>query len=205
MFGDREDTAPWIFPKLLRWFWTTAMVEVTRLKMEPLENCVMVSLHLLAWGFGLGQPYKITADGDCSHEIKRCLFLGRKAMTNLDSTLKSKGITLPTKVHIVKSMVFPVVTHGCESWTVKKAECWRIDAFELWRWRKLLSVPWTERRSNQSILKKSTVNIHWKDWNWSWSSSILVTWCKELIYKKRPWCWEKLKPIGEEGGRGWDR
>ena len=98
---------------------------------------------------------KITADGDCSREIKRCLVLGRKVMTKLDSILKSRDITLPTKVRLVKAMVFPVVTYGCESWTVKKAEGRRIDAFELWCWRRLLRVPWTARRSNQSILKIS--------------------------------------------------
>ena len=97
---------------------------------------------------------RITADSDYSHEIKRCLLLGRKAMTNLDSILKSRDITLPTKITIVKAMVFPVVMYGCESWTTKKAECQRIDAFELWCWRILLRVPWTARRSNQSILKK---------------------------------------------------
>ena len=97
---------------------------------------------------------KITADGDCSHEIKRCLLLGRKVMTNLDSLLKSRDITLPTKVCLVKAMVFPVVVYGCESWTVRKAENKRIDAFELWCWRRLLRVPWTARRSNQSILKE---------------------------------------------------
>ena len=97
---------------------------------------------------------KIPADGDCSHEIKRCLLLGRKVMTNLDGILKSRGITLPTKVHLVKAMVFPVVMYGCESWTVKKAEHWRIDAFELWCWRSLLRDRWTARRSNQSILKE---------------------------------------------------
>ena len=96
---------------------------------------------------------KITADGDCSHEIKRRLFLGRKVMTNLDSILKSRDITLPTKIHLVKAMVFPVVRYECESWTIKKAEH-RIDAFELWCWRRLLRVPWTARRSNQSILKE---------------------------------------------------
>ena len=96
---------------------------------------------------------KITADGDCSHEIKRCLFLGRKAMTNLDNILKSRN-TLPTKVHLVKAMVFPVVRYGCKSWTIKKVELWRTDAFELWCWRRLLRVPWTARRSNQSILKE---------------------------------------------------
>ena len=97
---------------------------------------------------------KITADGDCSHEIKRLLLLGRKVMTNLDSILKSRDITLPTKVHVVKAMVFPVVMYGCESWTIKKAECRRIDSFELWCWRRFLRVPWTARRSNQSILKE---------------------------------------------------
>ena len=97
---------------------------------------------------------KITADGDCSNEVKRCLLLGRKVMTNLDSILKIRDITLPTKFHLVKTMVFPVVMYGCESWTIKKAEHWRIDAFELWCWRRLLRVPWTAKRSNQSILKE---------------------------------------------------
>ena len=102
---------------------------------------------------------KITADGDCSHEIKRRLLLGRKVMTNLDSILKSRGITLPTNVRVVKAMVFPVVMYGCENWTIKKADCQRIDAFKLWCWRRLLRVPWTARRSNQSILRE----IHGKD------------------------------------------
>ena len=102
---------------------------------------------------------KITADGDCSHEIKRHLLLGRKFVTNLDSILKSRDITLPTKVCLVKAMIFPVVMCGCESWTVKKAERRRIDAFELWCWRRLLRVPWTERRSNQSILKEISPGI----------------------------------------------
>ena len=97
---------------------------------------------------------KITADGDCGHEIKRCLLLGRKVMTNLDSILKSRDMTLSTKVHLVKAMVFPVVMYGCKSWTVKKAEHRRIDAFELWCWRRLLRAPWTAGRSNQSILKE---------------------------------------------------
>ena len=97
---------------------------------------------------------KITADGDCSHEIKRRLLLGRKVMTNLDSIFKSRDITLPTKVHLVKAMVFPVVMYGCQGWTIKKAKLQRIDAFELWCWRRLLRVPWTARRSNQSILKE---------------------------------------------------
>ena len=102
---------------------------------------------------------KITTDCDCSHEIKRHLLLGRKDMTNLDSILKSRDITLPTKVHLVKAMVFPVVMYGCEIWTVKKAEHWRIDASELWCWRRLLTVPWTARRSNQSILKVDNVSL----------------------------------------------
>ena len=97
---------------------------------------------------------KITANGDCSHEIKRCLLLGRKTMTNPDSIFKSTDITLPTKVHLVKALIFPVVMYGCESWTVKKAESQRIDAFELWCWRRLLKIPWTARKSNQSILKE---------------------------------------------------
>ena len=130
---------------------------------------------------------KINADSDCSHEIKRCLFLGRKAMTNFDSILKSRDITLPTQVYLVKAMVFPVVMYGCESWTIKKAKCWRIDAFELWCWRRLLRVPWTARQSNQSTLKEISPDSHWKDWCWSWNSSTLATWCEELTHLKRPW------------------
>ena len=130
---------------------------------------------------------KITADGDCSHETKRCLLLGRKVMTNLDSILKSRDITLSTKVRLVKVVVFPVVMYGCESWTVKKAEGRRIDAFELWCWRRLLRVPWTARRSSQSILMRSALGVHWKDRCWSWSSNTLATSCKELTHWKRPW------------------
>ena len=118
------------------------------------------SLHGNRWGnngnsdrlYFLGS--KITADGDCSHEIKRSLLLGRRSMTNLDSVLKNRNITLLTNVRLVKAIVFPVLIYGCESWTIKKAEHWRIDAFELWCWRRLLRVPWTARRSNQSILKE---------------------------------------------------
>ena len=106
---------------------------------------------------------KITADGDCSHEIRRHLLLEREVMTNLDSLLKNRDTTLPTKVHVVKAMVFAVVTYGCESWTVKKAERWRIDALELWCWRRLLRVSWTARRSSQSILR-SALGFLWKDW-----------------------------------------
>ena len=147
---------------------------------------------------------KIPADGDCSHEIKRCLLPGRKVMTNLDSILKSRDITLPTTVRLVKAMVFPVVMYGCESWTVKKAEHRRIDAFELWCCRRLKRVPYTERRSNHSILKEISLNIHWKEWCWSWNSNILATWCDELTHWKRSWCWERLKVGGEGDDRGWD-
>ena len=117
---------------------------------------------------------KITVDGDCSHEIKRRLLLGSKAMTNLDSALKSRDITFLTKVYIVKAMLFPVVMYECENWTIKKAERWRIDAFKLWCWRRLLRVPWTASRSNQSVLKDINPE-YWKDWCWSWSSNTLTT------------------------------
>ena len=125
-------------------------------------------------------------------------------MTNLNSILKSRDLTLPTKVRLVKAMVFPVVMYGYESWTIKKAECRRIDAFELWCWKRLLRVPWTARRSNQSILKEISPGVHWKDWCWSWSYNTLVTWYKELTPWKRPWCWERLKAGGEGDDRGWD-
>jgi len=138
---------------------------------------------------------KITPDGDCSHEIKRCLLLGRKAMTNLDSILKSRRITLPTKVHLVKAIVFPVVMYRCESWTIEKAEHWRTGAFELWCWRRLLRVPWTARRSDPVNPKGN-----WKDW--CWHSNTLATWCKELTHWKRPWCWARLKAGGEGDDRG---
>ena len=123
--------------------------------------------------------------------------LGRKPMTNLDSILKSRVITLSTKLCLVKTMVFPVVMYGCESWTVKKAEHWKIDAFELWCWRRLLRVPWTARRSNQSILKEISPGCHWRDWCWSWNSNTLATWCEEPTHWKRPWCWEGLRAGGE--------
>ena len=147
---------------------------------------------------------KITANGDCSHEIKRCLLLGRKAMINLDSMLKSRDTTLPTKVRLVKAMVFPAVMCGCESWTIKKAEHWRIDAFELWCWRRLLRVPWTARRSNQSILKEMRPEYSLEGLILSWNSNTLATRCKDLTHLKRPWCWERLKARGEGDDRGWD-
>ena len=135
-------------------------------------------------------------------EIKRCLLFGRKVMINLDSILKSRDITLPTKIHLVKAMVFPVVMYGYESWIIKKAECRRIDVFELWWWR-LLRVPWPARRSNQFILKEISLDVHWKDWCWSWSSNTLATWCEVLTHWKRLWCWEILRAGREGGDRGW--
>ena len=124
-------------------------------------------------------------------------------MTNLDIILKSRDITLSAKVRLVKDMVFPEVMYRCESWTIEKAERWRIDAFELWCWRRLLRVPWAARGSNQSILRKSILNIHGKNWCWSWNCNTLATWCKELTHRKSPWCWERLKAGGEVDERGW--
>ena len=124
----------------------------------PITSCQIDGETVEAMTEFLFLGSKITADGDCSHEIKRCSLLERKVMINLDSMLKSRVITLPTVVHLVKAMVFPVVMHECESWMIKKAKCWRIYVFELWHWRRLLRVPWTARRSNPSILKE--IN-HW--------------------------------------------
>ena len=144
---------------------------------------------------------QITADGDCSHEIKRRLLFGRKAMTNLDSLLKSRDITLPTKVRLVKAMIFPIVMYGCESWTIKKAECQRIDAFELWCWRRLLRVPWIARRSNPSILKE--INSEYSLEGLMLKLK-LQNWYKEPTHWRIPWCWERLR-VGGEGGIGrWD-
>ena len=143
---------------------------------------------------------KITTDGDCNHEIKRRFLLGRKTMISLDNILKNRDIILPTKVCLIIAMVFPFVMYRCENLTINKAECWRIDAFELWCWRRLLKVPYTARRSNQSILKKSALNIHWKDW---WSFSILATWCEELTHEMTLMLgW--LKAGGEGDDRRWD-
>ena len=136
------------------------------------------------------------------HEVKRHLLLGRKAMTNLDSIFKSKDITLPTKVWLVRAVVFPVVTHGCESWTIKKAECRRIGAFELWCWRRLPRVPWTARRSNLSILKE--INPEYALELLMMKLQDFSHLCEELTPLKRPWCWERLKARGEGGDRGWD-
>ena len=147
---------------------------------------------------------EITADCDCSHEIKRCFLLGRKVMTNLDSILKSRDITLPTKVHLVKAMVFPVVMYGCESWTVKKAEWQRIDAFELWCWGRLLRVPWTARRSTQSLLKEISPGC-------SLEGPMLKLKLQYFGYGmwranslEKTWCWERLRAGGEGDNRGQD-
>jgi len=136
-------------------------------------------------------------------KLKDAYSLEKKVMTNLDSILKSRDVTLPTKVCLVKAMVFPVVMYGYESYSIKKAEHQRIDAFELRCWKRLESL-FTSRRSNQSILKESVLNIHWKDWCWSWNSNTLSTWYDELTHWKRPWCWERLKAGGEGDDRGWD-
>ena len=156
--------------------------------------------------FFVGGSSKITADGDCSHEIKRCLLLGRRVMTNLDSILKSRHY-FANKVRLVKAMVFPVVMYGCESWTVEKTEHQRIDAFELWCWKGLLRVPWTTRRSNQSILKKSVLNVHWRDWFWSWKSNTFATLCEELTHLKDPDagkdCGQEEKRMTEDEMVGW--
>ena len=147
---------------------------------------------------------KITANGDCSHGIKRWFLIGRKVMTNLDRILKCRDITLPKKVCLVKAMVFPVLVYGCESWTIRKAECWRTDAFELWCWRRLLRVLWTARRSSHSILKEISPEYSLEGLCWSWSSNTLATWCEERTHWKRPWRWERLKAGGEGDDRGWD-
>ena len=143
---------------------------------------------------------KITADDDCSHKIKRRLLLGRKGMTNLDSILKNRDIILPTKVLLVKAMVFPVVMYGCESWTIKKTEHQRIDGFELWCWRRLLRVPWTTRRSNQSILK-FWIFIGRTDAEDELQYFGLIGRTDSL---EKTWCWERLKAGGEGENRGWD-
>ena len=144
---------------------------------------------------------KITVDDDCSHEIKRHLLLGRKIMPNLESILKSRDIILPTKVRLVKAMVFPVVMYGCESWTVKKAERRRIDDFELWCWRRLLKVPWTARRSNQSILKVISPGCSLEGLMLKLKLQYLATSCEELTHWKRLWCLEGLGAGGEGDNR----
>ena len=166
--------------------------EKVGLKLNIQKTKIMASSPITSWqvdgetmetvrDFILGGS-KITADGDCSHEIKRHLLLGKRAMTNLDSIFKSRDITLPTKVHLVKAMIFPVVMYGCESCTINKAERWRIDAFELWCWRRLLRVPWTARRSNQSILKEISSEYSLEGLMLKLKLQYLATWCEELTH-----------------------
>ena len=148
--------------------------------------------------------YKITVDDDCGHEIKRCLLLGRKAMTNIDSVLKNRDITLLIKVCLIKALIFPLVMYGSESWTRKKAERWKFDAFKLWCWRRLLRVPWTARRSNQSVLKEINPEYLLE----GLILKLKLQYFSHLMWRadsqKRLWCWERLKAGGEEVVRGWD-
>ena len=150
---------------------------------------------------------KITADGDCGHEIKRHLLLGRKVMTNLDSILKSRDVTLPTKICLVKAMVYPEVMYGCESWTIKKAEHQRIDALELWCWRRFLRVPWTARRSNQSILREISPGCSVEGLMLKLKPQYFGHLIKDLAHLKRPWCWkdwrQEEKGMTEDEMVGW--
>ena len=208
---------PPLWQKVRNWqasWWKWEESEKVGLKLNIQKTKIMASGPITSWEIDgetvetvsdfifLGS--KIPADGDCSHEIKRCLLLGRKVMTNLDSILKSRDITLPTKVRLVKAMVFPVVMYGCETWTVKKAERQRIDAFELRCWRRLLRVPWTARRSNQSILKEISPGCSLKRLMLKWNSNTLATSWEELTHWKRPWCWEGLGARRDRDDRGWD-
>ena len=201
---------------LVFYMWKRQVKKKAGLKLNIQKTKIMASGRITSWQTDgkaietvidfifLGS--KITADGDYSHEIKRCLFLIRKAMTNLGCKLQSRDIILLTKVHLVKAMVFPVVMYGCESWAIKKSKHWRIDVFELWCWRRLLRVPWAARKSNQSILKEINPEYSLERLIWSWNSNILATWCEELTHLKRPWCWEGLGAGGEGDDRrqdGW--
>ena len=184
--------------------------EKVGLKLNIQKTKIMASSPITSWEIdgktiGTVEDFiflgsKITTDGGCSHEIKRHLLLGRKAMTNLDGILKSRDITVPTKVHLVKAMVFPVVVYGCESWTIKKAEHRRIDAFDLWCWRRLLRVPWTARRSNQSILKEISPEYSLEGLMLKLKLQSLASWCEELTHLKGPWYQKRLK-VGGEGTR----
>ena len=147
---------------------------------------------------------KITSDGDCSHEIKTCLPLGREDMTNLDTILKSRDITLLAEVWVIKATVFPVVMYGCKSWAIKKADHQRTDVFLLWYWKRLLRVPWTARRSNQSILKEINPEYSLEGLMQKLKFQYLATWCEKLTHWKRPWCWERLKAGGEGDEKGRD-
>ena len=187
--------------------------EKVDLKLNIQKTKIMASGPITSWeingqtvetvaDFILGGS-KITADGDCSHEIKRRLLLGRKVLTNLDSILKSRDIILPTKVHLVKAMVFPVVMDGCQSWTVKKAECRKIDAFELWCWRRLLRVLWTARRSNQSILKEISPGCALEGLMLKLKLQYFGHLMGGVDSLERPWCWEGFGAGREGDDRGW--
>ena len=178
-------------------YWDTTFSLPWTFQLQPGFTVIFPS-----WGFLSVPPSRFTPYLWSS--ILECLLLGRKVMSNLDSIFKSRDITSPTKVHPVKAMVFPVVMYGCESRTVKKAECRRIDAFELWCWRRLLRVPWTARRSNQSILKEISPGISLEVMMLKLKSSTLATSCEELTHWKRLWCWEGLGAGGEGDDRGWD-
>ena len=180
------------------------------LKLNTQKTMIMASGPITSWQidgetmetvrvYFLGS--RITADGDCSHEIKRLLLLGRKTMTKLESILKSRDITLPAKVHLVKAIFFPLVMYGCEICIIKKTECWRIDPFELWCWRRLLRVTWTTRISNQSILKAISPEYSLEWLMLKLKLQYFGHWCKELTHQKRLWCWERLK-AGEGEDRG---
>ena len=183
--------ADWLFPEMFSKIMASCPITSWQIDGETVET---VADLILA-------SSKLTADGDCSHEIKRPLLLGSKVMTNIDSILERRDITLPTKVCLVKAIVFPVFMYGCESWTVKKAEHWRIDAFELWCWRRLESP--LDCKEIQPVQRRSVLSVHWKDWCWSWNSNTWATRCEELTHLKRPWCWERLSAGGEGEWDGW--
>ena len=188
--------------------------EKAGLKLSIQKMKIMVSSPITSWWIDgetveivtafIFLGLKITADGDCSHKIKRCSLLGRKAMSSLDSVLKSRDITSPTKVHIVRAMVFPAVTYGCGSWTIKKAERQRIDAVELWCWRRFLRVPWTARRSNQSILKEIDPEYSLEGLMLKLKLQFFGHLLERADSLERPWGWERLKAGGEGDDRGWD-
>ena len=178
-------------------------VQITKiLASGPITSCQTEGEKVVTVIDFLSLGSKITGDGDSSHEIKSYLILGRRVMTHLDRVLKSRDLNLWMKVHLVKTIAFPVVMYWCESWTIKMAECWRIDAFELWCWRRLLRVPWTARRSNQSILKE--INSEY----WLEGLMLKLQYFGHLMWRayllEKIWCWERLKARGEGGDKRWD-
>ena len=185
--------------------------EKAGLKLNIQKTKIMASSPITSWqidgetvaDFIFGGS-KITADGDCSSEIKRCLLLGGKVMTNIDNILKSIDITLPTKVCLIKAMFFPVVMYGCKSWTIKKAECWRIDTFELWCWSRLLRVPWTARSSNQSILKEISPEYSLRRLMLKLKLQYFGHLMQRTDSFEKIWHWERLKVGGEGVDRAWD-